>query len=90
MGRGGEKAKGPGATAASDGNDSKMEVLVDGVYYDVTDYAKKHPGGTVMNFYAGKDIDATQAFANFHLRSKKAKKIMDSLKQRPADPKVRS
>ena len=30
----------------------------------------------VINFYAGKNIDATEAFGNFHIRSKKAKKIM--------------
>jgi cytochrome b involved in lipid metabolism len=81
MGKGGDKS-------TNQPSSEKLEVLVDGIYYDVTNYAKKHPGGSVMKFYAGKDIDATQAFSNFHLRSKKAKKIMDSLPQRPADEKV--
>jgi hypothetical protein len=31
----------------------------------------QHPGGSVIGFYAGKDIDASQAFNNFHLRSLK-------------------
>jgi len=60
----------------------KKEVLVDGRFYDVTNM--KHPGGSIINFYAGKDIDATEAFANFHVRSKKAKKIMDHLPSRAA------
>ena len=80
MGKGGNKASLPAG--------EKLEVLVDDVYYDVTEYSKKHPGGSVMGFYAGKDIDATQAFMNFHLRSKKAKSIMKSLPQRKADVKV--
>jgi acyl-CoA 6-desaturase (Delta-6 desaturase) len=59
------------------------EVLIDGVLYDVTNL--KHPGGTVIDFYAGKGIDATQAFTQFHIRSSKVKKYMASLPQRPAD-----
>jgi len=82
MGKGGNKASLPAG--------EKLEVLVDDVYYDVTEYSKKHPGGSVMGFYAGKDIDATQAFMNFHLRSKKAKSIMKSLPQRKADVKETS
>lgn len=62
-----------------------LEVLIDGRFYDVTNL--KHPGGSVIKFYAGKEIDATQAFANFHLRSKKAKKLLDSLPSRDADQK---
>lgn len=75
MGRGGEKEI----------KESK-EVLIDGRYYDVTNL--KHPGGNVINFYAGKEIDASEAFANFHFRSKKAKKIMEHLPSRAADVKI--
>jgi hypothetical protein len=78
MGRGGAKNDAP-ATA------EKMEVLVHGKYYDVTNM--KHPGGSVIKFYAGKGIDATQAFDNFHVRSAKALKYMNSLPNREADVK---
>lgn len=78
MGKGGQKETAPA-------NDVKKEVLINGRFYDVTNL--KHPGGSVINFYAGKGIDASQAFANFHVRSKKAKKYMDVLPSRPADVK---
>lgn len=61
------------------------EVLIEGRMYDVTNM--RHPGGSVIDFYAGKGIDATQAFESFHVQSKKAKKFLDSLPSRPADSK---
>lgn len=76
MGKGGDKT-----TVAGE----KMEVLIGGRFYDVTNL--KHPGGSVINYYAGKEIDATEAFDNFHLRSKKAKKMMEHLPSREADNK---
>lgn len=78
MGKGGDSGK-------QSQSETKREVLIDGRYYDVSKL--KHPGGTVIDFYAGKGIDASQAFANFHLRSRKAKKLMDSLPSRAADKK---
>ncbi|KAJ1432811.1 fatty acid desaturase-domain-containing protein [Ochromonadaceae sp. CCMP2298] len=75
MGKGGEKS-----VVAE-----KKEVLIEGRFYDVTNM--KHPGGSVINFYAGKDIDASQAFNNFHIRSRKAKKILEHLSSRVADEK---
>jgi fatty acid desaturase 2 (delta-6 desaturase) len=77
MGKGGDKSVSSG---------EKKEVLIDGRLYDVSEM--KHPGGTIIDFYAGKGIDASQAFMNFHVRSKKAKKFLDSLPSRPADQKV--
>ena len=77
MGKGGDKVVTPVG--------EKKEVLIDGRFYDVSNL--KHPGGSVINFYAGKEIDATQAFNNFHVRSKKARKMMDVLPSRPADEK---
>ena len=74
MGKGGEKSVAPA--------EQNMEVLIDGRFYDVS--KMKHPGGSVIKFYAGKGIDATQAFDNFHIRSKKAKKILEHLPSRPA------
>lgn len=61
--------------------EGRKEVLVDGILYDVTDL--KHPGGSVIKYYAGKSIDATQAFETFHIRSSKARKWMESLPHRP-------
>lgn len=78
MGKGGEKSAAPVDVV-------QQEVLIDGRFYDVS--KMKHPGGSVIKFYAGKGIDATQAFDNFHLRSKKAKKILDHLPSRAADKK---
>jgi hypothetical protein len=81
MGKGGDSSHVP----------EKKEVLVNGRFYDVS--SLKHPGGNVINYYAGKNIDATQAFENFHIRSKKAKKYLDNLPSRPADEdakKIRS
>ena len=83
MGKGGEKAVAPaGKGGAEDVSMEKKEVLIDGRFYDVS--KMKHPGGSVIQFYAGKGIDATQAFTNFHIRSKKAKKILDHLPSRAA------
>lgn len=66
--------------------DETLEVLIDGRYYDVTNL--KHPGGSVIKYYAGKGIDASQAFDNFHYRSKKAQKYLKSLPSREADKKL--
>lgn len=79
MGKGGNKAFGKNAGPLEN------EVLIDGKYYDVTNL--KHPGGSVIKFYQGNGIDASQAFYNFHVRSSKADKYMASLPQRNADPK---
>lgn len=78
MGKGGYKEK------KSESGD-KVEVLIHGRYYDVS--SMKHPGGSVIKFYAGKGIDATQAYDNFHIRSKKAKKFLDALPSREANKK---
>lgn len=88
MGKGGDPRKGD-ASEQSAGNNEKIEVLIGDRYYDVTTMIKtnKHPGGSVIKFYAGKGVDATQAFENFHVRSAKAEKMMKSLDSRPANPK---
>lgn len=75
MGKGGDNA-------AKTSNQPK-EVLINGVYYDVTNL--KHPGGTVIDFYAGKGIDASQAFNNFHIRSARVNKYLSSLPNRKAE-----
>lgn len=79
MGKGGE-------SSAKEGNKTEtVELLIDGTVYDVTNM--KHPGGSVINFYAGKGFDATQAFNQFHIRSPKVLKYLASLPQRKAADK---
>ncbi len=80
MGKGGQKQAGKGATPEAN------EVLYNGRFIDVS--SLKHPGGSVIKFYQGNGIDATQAFDNFHIRSKKAVKYMESLPSRAADMKL--
>ena len=41
----------------------------------------------MIKFYAGNGIDATQAYTQFHVRSVKANKYMNSLPSRNADEK---
>jgi len=79
MGKGGQKNV---ATSSSGSASDKQEVLIDGRWYDVTGW--KHPGGSVIKLYAGKDLDATQAFNNFHVRSEKARKFLESRPSRAA------
>ncbi|CAD7948021.1 unnamed protein product [Amoebophrya sp. A120] len=62
----------------------KVEIFIDGKIVDATSYAKKHPGGRILEFMAG--TDGTDAFAQFHHRSEKAAKILAKLPQRdPVD-----
>lgn len=56
------------------------KVFIEGRYYDVS--SLKHPGGSVINYYSGKEIDATEVFFNFHYRSKKAKILLSRLPSR--------
>ena len=56
-------------------------VKIDGVEYDVTDF--KHPGGSVIYYMlSNTGADATEAFKEFHYRSKKARKALAALPQR--------
>eukprot|EP01036_Dinobryon_divergens_P025523 gene25523-34079_t len=81
MGKGGDGPVNKGAENVQSGSgEAKKEVYIDGRYYDVTNM--RHPGGSVINFYSGKEIDASEAFMNFHIRSKKAKKLLASLPSR--------
>eukprot|EP00933_Yihiella_yeosuensis_P042109 TRINITY_DN3660_c1_g1_i1.p1 TRINITY_DN3660_c1_g1~~TRINITY_DN3660_c1_g1_i1.p1 ORF type:complete len:735 (-),score=161.89 TRINITY_DN3660_c1_g1_i1:306-2510(-) len=74
--------------AAADSNSSgdekvltikPTEIYIDGKFYDVANF--KHPGGSVMKFFVGTG-DATASFKNFHMRSRKAEKILASLPHR--------
>ena len=50
-------------------------MIIDNYEYDITNY--KHPGGSVINYMNGQD--ATNAFQEFHYRSKKALTILKLL-----------
>ena len=82
MGKGGDKS----ASKASD--KGSKEVLIEGRLYDVTNFMKRHPGGSVINFFDGSD--ATQAFEEFHTRSKKARKVLKGLPNRAPEEKRQS
>lgn len=66
-----------------DKSDRKTELLYDGIYYDITDWMKKHPGGKIIEMFASTEQDALHAIQQFHFRSeKKVLSIMKSLPQR--------
>ncbi|CEL97060.1 unnamed protein product [Vitrella brassicaformis CCMP3155] len=61
----------------------RVEIQVRDRIYDITDFVKRHPGGSVIAYYANQD--ATDAYVAFHQRSPRADKILKSLPSRPAD-----
>ncbi|ODM92744.1 Fatty acid desaturase 2 [Orchesella cincta] len=64
---------------------AKKEILCDGWYYDVTDFARRHPGGSIIEYYTKNNEDATLAIQQFHQRSTaRVKAILKSFKRRPA------
>lgn len=65
---------------------ARKEILCDGWYYDVTDFARRHPGGSIIDYYTKTGEDATLAIQQFHQRSQaKIKAILKSFKKRPAE-----
>mmetsp|Transcript_19932 Transcript_19932/g.53674 ORF Transcript_19932/g.53674 Transcript_19932/m.53674 type:complete len:424 (+) Transcript_19932:34-1305(+) len=61
--------------------EEKKELVINGRAYDVTAFAKRHPGGKIINYQVG--TDATDAYVQFHNRSPKADKVLKSLPSRP-------
>jgi len=59
------------------------EILINGTWYNIEDFVKKHPGGRIINFYRGKN--ATEAFNEFHNRSPKAHKMLKLMKKTRPD-----
>ena len=51
-------------------------IKIEGVTYDITDF--KHPGGSIIK-YAVNSGDATDTFREFHYRSTKARRVLQSL-----------
>jgi len=65
---------------------AKNEIQIDDIIYKLDDkWLRKHPGGTVIKSKLG--ANATQAFNEFHYRSRKARKWLLGLPQRPATVK---
>lgn len=63
----------------------RKEILFDGYFYDVTDFVKKHPGGSIIEYYTKTGEDSTHAIQQFHQRSiKRVRAIMGSFKKRLA------
>lgn len=63
----------------------RKEILFGNCFYDVTDFIKKHPGGSIIEYYTKTGEDSTHAIQQFHQRSiKRVQAIMSSLKKRPA------
>ena len=58
----------------------KKTIIIKNVEYDITDF--KHPGGGLIN-YMTQGQDATEAFEEFHYRSKKAKQVLRFLPHSP-------
>ena len=50
-------------------------IKINDVIYDISKF--KHPGGSILNQFV--NTDATSSFNEFHFRSKKAHKILNSL-----------
>lgn len=72
------------AVAATTGVPRKEnELLINGYLYDVNGF--KHPGGSIIKFFTNGG-DATDSFEQFHLRSARARKMLDALPHRPAPP----
>jgi len=57
-----------------------LHLTIDGVTYDVSEWIRRHPGGTVLS--AGVGVDATALFYSHHLGSKalaRAKAVLATL-----------
>jgi len=60
-------------------------IIINGYSYDIINF--KHPGGNVINFMT-QGQDATNAFEEFHYRSKKANIILESLPHTLIDTQI--
>jgi len=75
-----EESKVMTAGAPNAASEPVKEVFIDGRWYDITNFVKIHPGGSVIAYMMGKD--ASEAFHAFHARSQKAPKWLQSLPSR--------
>ena len=77
MGKGAQQLTSPAVKDAA-----AKDVLIHGQLYDVTNF--KHPGGSIVKFLTNNG-DATEAFVEFHGRSKKAQAMLKAMPKVPAD-----
>lgn len=85
MGKGGRGAQDLGAADVISWDEIKKHskdedrwIVIDGTVYDVSKWAKRHPGGPrIIGHYAGQD--ATEAFRAFHTDFKRVSKYMTPL-----------
>jgi len=76
-----------GLNAGEPIKEEKLFLTIDGYRYDVTNFVKKHPGGSVIRFYCADHLDATDAFMSFHARSERAQKFLNALpKEKVTEP----
>lgn len=68
---------------SSKNKDEKLYMRINNQIYDLTNFRKKHPGGSVLKVY--KNMDATDVFYAFHERSDKAKRLLNVLPHKPAE-----
>jgi delta8-fatty-acid desaturase len=74
------------AAVAAHSTPSSLYITVNSTVYDVTDFAPRHPGGSIIYKYGGKDV--TDQFAAFHrpeIRYHLAKYKVGVLEQPQAD-----
>uniref|UniRef100_A0A7S3ZBG0 Cytochrome b5 heme-binding domain-containing protein n=1 Tax=Lotharella globosa TaxID=91324 RepID=A0A7S3ZBG0_9EUKA len=79
-----KKSKHEKLMSAEPANGPRKYVFLNGLKYDVTEFADKHPGGKVIRFYF--DQDCTDAYNAFHRSSKWAAETLKSLKKTKAIP----
>eukprot|EP00922_Rhytidocystis_sp_ex-Travisia-forbesii_P020354 GHVS01029955.1.p1 GENE.GHVS01029955.1~~GHVS01029955.1.p1 ORF type:complete len:569 (+),score=88.32 GHVS01029955.1:293-1999(+) len=82
-----------GSTSSSSFNDPQVVeqwfspsakiVRIQDFVYDVAEFSRKHPGGSVLSYFYGQD--ATEAFEAFHTRSTKPLKMLNSLPRIPLE-----
>nr|AOG21008.1 delta6 desaturase [Thraustochytrium sp. ATCC 26185] len=87
--RAGTPARGADLNGASVADENKQWVLIDNVEYDVTNFMRRHPGGSVIKYgLANTGADATEMYKAFHLRSRKANLILKTLPKREPQCKI--
>eukprot|EP01104_Vermistella_antarctica_P007052 TRINITY_DN1779_c0_g1_i1.p1 TRINITY_DN1779_c0_g1~~TRINITY_DN1779_c0_g1_i1.p1 ORF type:complete len:1103 (+),score=271.00 TRINITY_DN1779_c0_g1_i1:233-3310(+) len=77
------------SASARNGKDEvgvQQEVLLYNRIYDVSEFIKSHPGGSIIKF-AINNGDATATYREFHARFERPMEILKSLPSRPYDPK---
>ncbi len=68
--------------------DHKDWIKVGEYEYDITAFQKRHPGGSVIKYLLAKDgADATETYREFHHRSSRADKVLNTLPKRKSSLK---